>query len=259
MKNSIRVGAVSYLNTRPLVYGFKHGFSMPDMQLVEDYPANVAAMLLHDKIDIGLVPVAIIPFLPEHYIVSDYCIGAEGPVGSVCLFSDVPVQQVKSVLLDYQSRTSVALARILIREYWNISPELIDAREDFRTHIKGTTAGVVIGDRAFEQRKQSGFIYDLAEAWLDLTGQPFVFAAWVANKKIPTDFIDRFNAANRFGLANIDAVVAENPYNLYDLTTYFTRNISYELTPAKRLGLKLFLDKIETIKPVTPLESASLV
>ncbi len=232
---------------------------MPEMQLVEDYPANVAAMLLHDKIDIGLVPVAIIPFLPEHSIISDYCIGAEGPVGSVCLFSDVPVQEVKSVLLDYQSRTSVALARVLIHEYWNINPELVDAREDFRQHIKGTTAGVVIGDRAFEQRKQSAFVYDLAEAWIDLTGHPFVFAAWVANKKIPAEFIERFNAANRFGLANIEAVIAENPYKLYDLTTYFTKNISYDLTPAKKVGLKLFLQKIDTIKPVTPMESATLV
>ncbi len=242
--HKIKVGAVSYLNTKPLVYGFKHGFTLPNMDLVEDYPARIASKLLYNEIDIGLVPVAIIPKLKEHHIITDYCIGAEGPVASVALFSDVPLEKIEKVLLDYQSRTSVALAKILIRDYWKISPQVEDAREDFREHIKGAVAGVVIGDRAFEQRTKSPYIYDLAEAWQHFTGLPFVFAAWIANKKLPADFVDQFNEANKVGLNKIDKVVAENACPMYDLDTYYRKNISYNLTTRKREGLAAFLSML---------------
>ncbi len=211
------------------------------MELVENYPSRIAQMLLDNEIDVGLVPVAIIPDMPEHYFITDYCIGAECAVGSVCLFSEVPLQQIEKVMLDYQSKTSVALAKILINHYWNITPVLEEANEDFRHHISGTTAAVVIGDRAFEQRKQSAYMYDLAAAWKDFTGLPFVFAAWVANKKLPSEFVQLFNEANKQGIASIEKVVAENPYLLYDLDYYYHKNISYELTDEKRMGLEKFL------------------
>lgn len=241
LKKTIKVGAVSYLNTKPLTYGFKHGYTIDNMMMLEDYPSRIAEMLLNDEIDVGLVPVAIIPKLKVHYIITDYCIGATGPVASVCIFSDVPIEKVETVLLDYQSKTSVALAKVLLKHYWKISPVLEDAKADFRNHIKNTTAGVVIGDRAFEQRKQSPYIYDLAEAWINMTGLPFVFAAWIANKKLPDDFITAFNNGNKIGLANIDKVIEENIYDKYDLRTYFTTNISYHLTEQKKQGLEKFL------------------
>ncbi len=100
----------------------------------------------------------------------NFCIGSNGKVASVCLFSQSPIEKVEKVLLDYQSRTSVELAKILLKEYWKICPEFIDAGEDFRDHIKGTTAGVVIGDRALEQRRCSSYIYDLSEAWKGFDG-----------------------------------------------------------------------------------------
>ncbi len=126
MEQKIRVGAVSYLNTKPLVYGFENGGMKNEVDLVFDYPANIARMLLNDEVDVGLVPVAIIPLLKEHYIISDFCIGASHPVASVCLFSDVPLQEIKEVLVDYQSRTSAALLKILLKEHWKIEPVLID-------------------------------------------------------------------------------------------------------------------------------------
>ncbi len=232
---------MSYLNTKPLLHALNNGFEIKNMHLVEDYPARIAQMLLNNEIDVGLVPVAIIPKMQEHFIVTDYCIGAEGAVGSVCLFSEVPLERVEKVLLDYQSRTSVALARVLIKHYWKITPVLEDAKEDFREYIKGTTAAVVIGDRAFEQRRQSTYMYDLAAAWKAFTGLPFVFAAWIANKKLPKEFIEEFNQANKIGLLSIDKVVAENPYPLYDLDYYYHHNISYHLTADKRIGLDKFL------------------
>jgi chorismate dehydratase len=239
------VGAVSYLNTKPLLYGFKGHSILNEIELVEDYPAKIAQLLIDDKIDIGLIPVAIIPKLKEWHIVGDYCIGAEGPVASVCIFSELPIEQIKTVYLDYQSRTSVRLAQLLIKEYWKLDVSFIDAKgEDFRDEIKGTTAGVVIGDRALQQRSRSPYIYDLAEYWIKHTGLPFVFAAWISNKELPESFIQSFNEANRIGLNRLNEVVAENNFSCYNLMEYFTKNISYELTDEKRRGLDLFLKKI---------------
>ncbi|MEO5684286.1 MAG: menaquinone biosynthesis protein [Chitinophagaceae bacterium] len=245
---TIKVGAVSYLNTKPLIYGFQQGLMSQSIEMIQDYPAQVAAMLLNDEIDIGLVPVAIIPKLKEHYIISDYCIGADGAVASVCLFSDVPIESAKEVLLDYQSRTSVRLARILLKEFWKVTPALTDAKADFREHIKNSTAGLVIGDRAFEQRKVSPYVYDLGEAWKMLTGLPFVFAAWVSNKKLPNDFIAGFNKATGAGMQAIDEIVAQNPYPLFDLKKYFTEYISYTMNDKKKAGLNLFLEKLRLLE-----------
>jgi chorismate dehydratase len=239
--NKIKVGIVNYLNTKPLIYGIQQAPVAEQLLLIEDYPARVARMLMEGTIDVGLVPVAVIPHLQEHYLITDYCIGCTGPVASVAIFSEVPVEKIEKVLLDYQSRTSVALAKVLLQKYWKIQPELIDTKADYRASIKGTTAGVVIGDRALAQRKVSPYIYDLGEAWIDFTGLPFVFAAWVSNKPLPPDFITDFNAANKLGLEHIDKAVAENPFPVFDLHAYYTQHISYELTAEKRKGLDKFL------------------
>jgi len=244
----IRVGAVSYLNTKPLVFGFDQGMMKEEIELMYDYPSRIASMLLNDEIDLGLVPVAIIPEMEQWHIVSDYCIGSDGEVASVCLFSEVPLENVTNILLDYQSKTSVALARILLREYWNIGTELTDTREDFRHLISGTTAGLVIGDRALEQRKSSPYVYDLGEAWKAHTGLPFIFAAWISNKQLPSDFIHSFNKVNKFGLANIEEVVRENPYPDFDLRKYYSRYIKYNLDASKKLGMELFLKKLPSFQ-----------
>ncbi len=240
--NKIKVGIVNYLNTKPLIFGIQRAPVVDQLLLIEDYPANIARMLMEGTIDVGLVPVAVIPHLKEHHIITDYCIGCEGPVASVAIFSEVPLEKVEKVLLDYQSRTSVALAKVLLRKFWKMEVELIDTKDDYRSQIKGTTAGVVIGDRALEQRKVSPYIYDLGEAWIAMTGLPFVFAAWVSNKQLPADFIEAFDAANKLGLQHIETAVAENPYPLFDLRKYWTEHISYELTPNKRKGLEKFLE-----------------
>src|SRR6202007_1465060 len=122
--------------TKPLLYGIERSPVAGQIDLIIDYPAKIAAMLLKDELDMGLVPVAIIPQMKEYYINGDWCIGSNDDVASVCIFSEVPIDQVQRVLLDYQSRTSVQLARVLLQEYWKISPELVDAGKDFRSHIK---------------------------------------------------------------------------------------------------------------------------
>ncbi|MDQ6888671.1 MAG: menaquinone biosynthesis protein, partial [Bacteroidota bacterium] len=196
MQTKIRVGAVSYLNTKPLIYGFDQGKINEEAELIIDYPSNIASMLLADKIDVGLVPVAIIPELKEYHIISDYCIASDGDVASVCLFSDVPMENIEKILLDYQSRTSVELLKILVKEHWKIHPVFEETAAEYQQEITGTTAALVIGDRALEQRKKSTYIFDLGLEWKKFTGLPFVFAAWVSNKKFNEDFIKIFNEAN---------------------------------------------------------------
>lgn len=243
--SKIRVAAVSYLNTKPLLYGIKKHPVLDKIELIEDYPSKIAQMLIEDEVDIGLIPVAAILKLDQWHMVGDYCIGSDGPVASVCIFSQVPMEQIERVYLDYQSRTSVNLARILLREYWKKEVELIDATgEDFRHQINGTTAGVVIGDRALQQRLQSKFIYDLGEAWKLHTGLPFVFAAWITNKELPLQFISDFNEANAWGVRHLDEVIAENPYSFFSLETYYKQCISYKLNEEKKKGLGLFLEKL---------------
>lgn len=241
MEQKIRVGAVSYLNTKPLVYGFEKGLMKEEVELIFDYPAKIAAMLLNDEIDVGLIPVAVLPKLKEHHIISDYCIGASQPVASVCLFSDVPLEEIKEILVDYQSRTSAALLRILLKKYWNIDPVLVDTSNGYQQNIKGTTAGLVIGDRALEQRQHSTYSYDLAEAWQQMTGLPFVFAAWIANKKLPDTFKASFNTATGSGLQHIDEIVKTVNFKAYDMNEYYTKNIDYRLDEKKIAAVRLFL------------------
>ncbi len=243
--SKIRVGIVNYLNTRPLIYGLKKQPIAEMIDLVGDYPARVAEMLQKGEIDVGLIPVAAIPKLDSYFIVGNHCIGTEGEIASVALFSEVPMNEIKKVYLDYQSRTSVALLRYLMKEYWGINPEIVQAEnEDYRKQINGTTAGLVIGDRALEQRKISTFIYDLGSEWRKITGLPFVFAAWISTRPLPDEFIRLFDQANAEGLYHIDEIVAGLPDDLYDLKKYYKLHLSYKLDEAKRNGMERFLQII---------------
>jgi chorismate dehydratase len=241
LDRKIRVGAVSYLNTKPLLYGIENSPVVDEISLITEYPARIANKLLTDEIDIGLVPVSIIPHMKEYYINTHYCIGSDGPVASVCLFSEVPVQDIKKVILDYQSRTSVALAEILFERHWKQKPVFEQAGPDFLQEIRGNTAAVVIGDRALHQRSVSPYIYDLGESWKQMTGLPFVFAAWISNKALDQGWVRRFNQANAFGIQNIPRVLEQLSNNDIDLKEYFTHYLSYDFNEEKKKGLNLFL------------------
>lgn len=238
----IRVGIVNYLNTKPLIYGLQKEPVNKIIELIGAYPARLAQMLINDEIDVGLIPVAAIPQLPSYHIVGNHCIAADGEIASVCLFSEVPMYEIKRVYLDYQSRSSVALLKWLMKESWGIDPEIIHASDEtYRQEIKGTTAGLVIGDRALEQRKISTFIYDLGSEWRSITGLPFVFAAWVSTRPLPDHFIKVFDEANAMGLHHIEEIVEETPFDLYDLKKYFTLHLSYRLDARKIEGMQRFL------------------
>lgn len=244
-----RIGVVSYFNTQPLLLGIEKADFLSKIELVKDYPAKIAQSLIDGQIDIGLVPVAITPFLSHPHIVSDYCIGTKTKVASVAIFSKVPMDQIESIYLDYQSRTSVQLARILLQEFWKKDVQFLKAQEGYIQSIEGTTAGVIIGDRALANLTEFKYVYDLGEAWIEHTGLPFVFAAWMSNQPIPDAFKSLFNQANAYGVEHIDEVLNQLPVRThgYNMETYYTKNIAYQLTDTMQQGMQLFLEKVKQL------------
>ena len=246
MNRKIKVSGVRYLNTKPLLYGIERHPIAQEIVLNLEYPSLIAQDLKDNRTDVGLVPVAAIPGIPGAQIIADYGIAADGPVASVCLYSEVPIEEIEQVYLDYQSRTSVQLVQVLLKHHWKKEVTFLNAPLDFIEHIQGKTAAVIIGDRALEQLPNFPFVYDLAEHWKIFTGLPFVFAAWVANKPLPQEFIKAFNEANALGLEYIDELVADTHYPIYNLHTYFRQNIHYYLDADKRAGLERFLAFIQS-------------
>ena len=246
-----RIGVVSYFNTQPLLLGIEKANFLSKIELVKDYPANIAQALMYGQIDIGLVPVAITPFLTHPHIVSEYCIGTRTKVASVAIFSKVPMDQIECIYLDYQSRTSVQLARILLNEFWEKDIQFLKAQEGYIQEIEGTTAGVIIGDRALANLTSFEYVYDLGEAWIEHTGLPFVFAAWMSNQPIPDDFKTLFNYANAYGVEHIDEVLNQLPLRTHDynMEDYYTKNIEYRLTDTMQQGMQLFLEKVKLLAP----------
>jgi len=239
--SKIKVAVVSYLNTRPLVRGFESGVMDSLMTLTDAYPSRLASMLIEDEVDMALIPVAMLHAVSDAQIVSDYCIATDGEVASVCIFSACPIHEIEELVLDYQSRSSVALTRILLDQFWKISPVLVDAKPGFEDDVTGRRAALIIGDRALEKRNQYPYIYDLGSAWKEMTGLPFVFAVWVANKKLPADFLSIFNQTIENGFSELEDVIQGFDYPHYDIRTYYTQNIQYKLNNEMRKGMNLFL------------------
>ncbi|MBN8684762.1 MAG: menaquinone biosynthesis protein [Chitinophagales bacterium] len=238
----IRITAVSYLNTKPFIYGLFRSELSEWIDLSLDIPSVCAQKLLRGEADLALTPVAIVPELPKAFLVSDYCIGSTGAVKTVCLYAHQPLENIKRIYLDFHSRSSVALTQVLCREYWHIKPEFIPAQEGYIEYLKGDTAGLVIGDRTIGLEARFPYVYDLGAAWTDWTGLPFVFAAWFSTRPLPQPFVEKFNQALASGLDHLPELTKILPaYPNFDLDAYYRDNISYALDEAKWLGLQRFL------------------
>ena len=248
----IRIAAVSYLNTLPFIYGLKYSnfIDQDELELVLKNPAECAFKLIRDDVDIALVPVGGLRDLPYYELLTDYCIGADGPVKTVALFSDVPINMVKRIYLDYQSMTSVLLLKVLTRKFWNMIPVWLDGFEGYEAKVCGRDAGLVIGDRAFEMQSKHRFVYDLAEEWKKFTGLSFVFACWVTNKRIPRHVEENFCNAIDFGIKNKITAVKQlwdsRQINL-DAEHYITHHISYDFDRIKRLAMEKFTAMVKKL------------
>lgn len=237
--SNIKISAVSYTNTKPFIYGIEHSEILNKIDLSLDIPSDCAAKLINNQVDIGLIPVAAIPYVPNANIVANYCIGSVGAVNSVFIFSDVAISEIKTVRLDSHSRTSNNLAKVLLKFYWKQEVE-------FTTDINAKTEAIIlIGDRTFGKKTDYQFAYDMGEEWMTFTGLPFVYAAWVANKTIPQSFIDEFNEALAFGLGHRAELLKDLPdRDDFDLEDYLFHKLDFDLTDKKREALDLFLSYI---------------
>jgi chorismate dehydratase len=247
LKEKIKVAAVSYLNTKPFLYGLTRSPLISSMDLELEQPSMIAKQLLNGEIDLGLVPVAIIPRLRESHIISDFGITCDGEVSSVVICSQVPLNEAEKLFLDYQSRTSSALAQLLVKEYWKANPRIVQASPGYEKQIMGKYAGLFIGDRALKLKERYDYCYDLGEAWKKFTGMPFVFACWVANKKPDDLFLKSFNEALEFGVSHLDEVIAEQQplYPDVNVRDYLSLKIQYALNEEKKQALNYFLQLIE--------------
>ncbi len=242
--NPVRLGAVSYLNTKPLVEGLERH---PDLFTVRfDVPAQCAALLHEGRIDVGLIPA--IEYLRGNYrIVPGIAIGSDGPVSSVAVFSEVPVEQVRTLALDISSRTSVALTRILCARKWKIAPRLTPADPDLRAMLVRADAALVIGDPALEiDAKAMGVSkIDLGIEWKALTGLPFVYAVWSGRDGAVTPrHVAELQAARDRGVAAIPAIAARVAHRDRRRTArveqYLRDNLKYPLSEREIAGLRLF-------------------
>ncbi|SDD24142.1 chorismate dehydratase [Mucilaginibacter pineti] len=247
--NKIRISAVSYTNTKPFIYGIQHTGILDKIDLSLDMPADCAQKLIDDVVDIGLIPVAATLNLPQWEIVSSYCIGAIGAVNSVFVFSNCEVHDIKYLQLDPQSRSSNNLARVLLKNFWKVKPQLIKDAADYSQSTEANTAFVQIGDRTFGKKGNHKYAYDLAEEWQNFTGLPFMFAAWIANKPIPQEFMDEFNASLKYGLDHRQELFKELPMREdFDIVDYLMVKIDYEMTEDKKKALYMFLDFIKQLE-----------
>jgi chorismate dehydratase len=228
----------------PFLYGLKNHEIKEEISVELDHPGDCANKLIKKEVDLGLIPVAALSMLDDYEIVSDFCIGSTGAVDSVVLLSNVPLQDIEAILLDYQSITSVKLLKILCDRFWNITPKYKSSYPGFEKSIDGSDAAVVIGDRAMQIKGRYKFVYDLAESWYSFTGLPFVFACWVSNRPLKQEFKDRFNQALGYGINHIndviDAVVKSGKYS-FDVESYLTENLSFQLTNNLIEGMDHFL------------------
>ncbi|MCA9128489.1 MAG: menaquinone biosynthesis protein [Planctomycetales bacterium] len=239
-----RIGAVSYLNTKPLIYGLQG--LLPDCSLDFDLPSRLADRLAQRQLDIALIPSVEYLRSPETHLVSNACIACRGPVRSVRVLFRKRPEQVRSLALDEGSRTSAVLAQVLLKKQFDRSPELVPWNIDAEINDVETDAILVIGDRAMSIDTRP-FVdhWDLGERWLSLTGLPFVFAMWVSNSPDePSQVVDALQSARDLGVAHADelaqSVCGEYGLSHSDCVNYFREQLYFYLGPRELDGLRLF-------------------
>lgn len=241
---ALRIGAVSYLNSKPLIEGLAD--RLPGAELLLDYPSRLADDLAAGRLNVALIPSIEAFSGPDYEIISDACVASRGPVLSVKLYFRVKPGNVRSLALDAGSRTSAALARIMLAERFGVAPRL--ERLPMGAAISETTADAVllIGDRAMHPvGREFSESWDLGEEWLRWTGLPFVFAMWVGhNSEWWPGLAAALSDSRDSGVAAAGRIAErEAPLLGLRLETacrYLTENLHFQLGSAERSGLRLF-------------------
>ncbi len=241
----LRVGIVNFLNSKPLAWGFIKGHHRDLFDIAFHPPAKVADLLREGALDVGLIPSIELQRIPSLRVLPDLCIAATHEVRSVLLISRVPVEKIRRVALDENSRTSAALVRIVLEDGHGLRPEYVPHRADLGAMLAEAEAALLIGDPALRVDRDRHRVLDLAAEWRRLTGHPFVFAVWAARPSADLDQLPfYFKSSLRFGLSSLDSLVrecaAEIGLDRDEVREYLTRNLTYFLRGDELGGLREF-------------------
>jgi chorismate dehydratase len=246
----LRVSAISYLNTAPLMWDFEHGDVGKDFEISYTLPSLCAKALNDGTADIGIIPAAAYASIPDLVILPEVAIASRQAVQSILLVSKVPLRQIQSVALDTSSLTSAALVKVLFARKWALVPAFKSAEPDLENMLSRQDAALMIGDPALKIDRSRYETWDLAEEWIRWTGKPFVFAFWAARreaiKESKLDLASIFQQSRDNGLTrnNIQRIVREWAPRLSVsedvVRTYLTENIYYHLDAVCIEGLNLF-------------------
>jgi len=241
----LRVGIVNFLNSKPLAWGFLKGHHADLFAPSYHPPALVARLLGQGNLDIGLIPSIEVQRIPNLRVLPDMCVGAKQEVRSVVLVSRGPVEDIRRVALDLNSRTSSTLVRILLRERWGLDPEYLHERPDPERMLSEADAALIIGDPALRLDREKYHVVDLAAEWKTLTGLPFVFAVWAVRPEVEIPELPfYFKSSLRYGLSSLDILVREAAAELgldtSEVRTYLTENLHFFLRAEEIEGLEEF-------------------
>jgi chorismate dehydratase len=243
--SALRLSVVQYLNTVPLIWGMLHGEQQSKFELQLTVPSGCADAVARREADVGIVPSIEYQRLDRVQILPGLSIASKRLVQSVLLLSKMPLAQVQTVELDPSSRTSAALVRILLQNFYGRQVSFAPASPDPEAMLEHADAALLIGDPALTYAGPVAHVYDLAAEWRKFTGLPFVFALWVGHADVNlSQHLADFTASLEFGLAHLDDIAAEFAPRLgmtpEAVKVYLSENIDYSLDEENRAGLKLF-------------------
>jgi chorismate dehydratase len=248
----LRVSAISYLNTAPLMWDFEHGSAGAEFAVSYTIPSSCAASLRDGPADIGIIPAAAYTTIPDLLILPGVAIASVRAVRSILLVSNVPLEEIRTIALDSSSLTSVALVKVLFAKWWGGRRSFTSMAPDIHQMLKAHDAGLLIGDPALRIDRSRYITYDLAEEWIRFTGEPFVFAFWAVRREAlkdagyNLDLAAAFQQSRDHGLApeNLNQIAREWAPRLglsqNEIKSYLTENIHYSLDPECIDGMNLF-------------------
>jgi predicted solute-binding protein len=249
-----KVCAVSYLNTSPLVWGMLHGEQRGAFDLEFRVPAKCAQEVATGAADIGIIP-SIELNQHDYGRVRGLGIAARGAVRSILLVSAKPFGEIRTLAGDTSSRTSVALARVILDRRYGALPQMLPHEPDLAKMLAGADAALIIGDPALhlDPEKLGGHVLDLGEAWTEMTGLPMVFAIWAGRRQAITPEVEAiFQASHAFGRAHLEDIIriesAARGLPAELAREYLTKHIVCELGAAEYRGLELFLEYARTMQ-----------
>jgi chorismate dehydratase len=270
----LRISAISYLNTAPLMWDFEHAEAGASFDISYTLPSQCAVSLREGSADIGIIPAAAYAGIPDLAILPGVAIASQRAVRSILLVSKVPLEEIRTVALDTSSLTSVALTKVLFEKWWGGGRTFTPMAPDIEQMLKTHDAGLVIGDPALKINRSRYLTYDLAEEWIRLTGKPFVFAFWAVRQEAlrnaprDLDLATVFQESRDHGLlpSNLDSIAREWGPRLglsrENIKSYLTENIHYFLDPPCLDGMQLFYQyaqecgALSSVPPLSFLDSA---